>query len=63
MAAEFGNVPAVMALAANAPIRIAGHSRKPPSSTAASAMPLGAQIGPALSLIEASRNPSQASTK
>ena len=50
-------MPAVVALAAKAPTRIAGQTRKPPSSTAASAMPLGAQIGLALGLTEANLQP------
>ena len=57
MTAEVSSVPAVVALAAKAPIKIAGHMRRPPSSTAASAMPVGGQIGLALGLIEASCKP------
>ena len=56
-------MPAVVTLAAKAPMKIAGHRRGPPSSTAASARPVGGQIGLALGLIEASRSPSLASTK
>ena len=63
MTAEVASVPAVVALAAKAPMKIAGHIRKPPSSTAASARPVGGQIGLALGLTEASCNPSLASTK
>ena len=53
MTAEVSSVPAVVALAAKAPMKIAGHIRKPPNSTAASARPVGGQIGLALGLIEA----------
>ena len=63
MTMEVVSDPAVVALAAKAPMKIAGHSRGPPSSTAASATPLGGQIGLALGLIEASIKPSLASTK
>ena len=63
MMAEVSSVPAVVALAAKAAIKIAGQTRKPPSSTAASAKPVGGQIGLALGLMEASRKPSLASTK
>ncbi len=63
ISAEVSKVPAVVALAAKAAATIAGQTRKPPSSTAASAMPLGAQIGLALGLTEASRRPSLANTK
>src|SRR5262245_46966251 len=41
-------VPAVVALAANAPSRIAGATRYPRNSIAASASPVGGQIGVAL---------------
>ena len=61
--AEVSSVPAVVALAAKAPMKIAGQTLKPPSSTAASASPVGGQIGLALGLIEASCKPSLASTK
>jgi hypothetical protein len=60
MNAEVTGVPAVVALAAKAPMKIAGHIRKPPSSIAASARPVGGQIGLALGLIEASCKPSLA---
>ena len=60
--ADVANVPAVVALAANAPTRIAGHIRRPPNSTAASAMPVGGQIGLALGLTEANCKPSLART-
>jgi hypothetical protein len=63
MTAEVSSVPAVVALAAKAPAKIAGQTRKPPSKTAASAMPVGAQIGLALGLTEASVRPSLAKTK
>ena len=46
-------MPAVVRLAAKAPAKIAGQSRRPPKSTAASARPLGGQIGLALGLIDA----------
>ena len=36
-------------------MKIAGQIRKPPSNTAASARPVGGQIGLALGLMEASR--------
>ena len=62
MSADVSSVPAVVALAAKAPMKIAGQIRRPPSSTAASARPVGGQIGLALGLIEASRKPSLAST-
>ncbi len=63
MMAAVSSVPAVVALAAKAPIRIAGQTRKPPSRTAASAKPVGGQIGLALGLMEASRKPNLASAK
>jgi hypothetical protein len=63
MTVEVSRVPAVVALAAKAPMKIAGHIRIPHNTTAASAKPVGAQIGLALGLIEASRKPSLASTK
>ena len=63
MTADVSSVPAVVALAAKAPTKIAGQIRKPASNTAASARPVGGQIGLALGLIEANRSPSLASTK
>jgi hypothetical protein len=42
--AEENNAPSTVTLAAKLPAQIAGHSRPPPSSTAASAMPEGGQI-------------------
>ncbi len=50
MTTDVVRVPAVVALAAKAPMKIAGQRRGPPSRTAASAMPLGGQIGLALGL-------------
>ena len=63
MRAEVSRVPAVVTLAAKAPMKIAGQTRRPQSSTAASARPVGGQIGLALGLMEASCRPSFASTK
>lgn len=40
--------PAVVTLATNAPRKIAGHHRCPPSTSAASAIPVGGQSGVAL---------------
>ena len=57
------SVPAVVALAMNAPAKIAGQMRGPRSNTAASAKPAGGQIGVALGLIEASNRPLFASAK
>jgi len=54
IAADVSRVPAVAALAANAPTRIAGKKRTPPRMTVAKAKPVGAQIGLALGFIEAS---------
>jgi hypothetical protein len=56
-------VPAVVKLAAKAPAKMAGQSRRPPNSTAASASPLGGQIGLALGLIDAKARPSLAEIK
>ena len=61
--AEVASEPAVVALAANAAMRIAGATRYPRNSTAASANPVGGQIWVALGLIEASASPTLASTK
>ena len=63
IAAEVASEPAVVSLAANAATRIAGATRYPRSSTAASANPVGGQIGVALGLIEATSRPSFASAK
>src|SRR5262245_7713586 len=63
MAAAAAIAPWVVILARNAPSRIAGATRYPRSSTAASASPVGGQIGVALGLIDASARPSFASAK
>jgi hypothetical protein len=47
----------VLAFAAKAPSQIAGHTRTPPSSTAASAIPVGAQTVVICSATTARRNP------
>ena len=63
ISAEVASVPAVVALAAKAPIRIAGQMRSPHKRMAASAIPVGGQIGLALGLTEASCRPSLAKMK
>jgi hypothetical protein len=63
MQSEVVSVPAVVRLAAKAAAKIAGQTRGPHKSTAASATPVDGQIGVALGLTEANRRPSLASTK
>jgi hypothetical protein len=55
--------PAVVALAITAAMKIAGQARYPHTSTAASAKPVGGQIGVALGLMEASASPPFARAK
>src|SRR5262245_32310765 len=50
------------AFASNAPIQTAGHKRRPPSSNADNAMPVGAHTVVICSATNASRNPTVAAT-
>ena len=63
MAREVTVEPKVVALARNAPTATAAQTRFPHSRNAASAKPLGGQIGLALGCSEASVSPSLARTK
>src|SRR5712691_3874798 len=58
IAAEVEIDPAVVALAMNAPRKIAGHAGSPRNRTTASAKPVGGQIGLALGCSEARLKPS-----
>src|SRR5262245_44679866 len=63
IASEVASEPAVVAFAIRAPANIAGQTRRPNSSTMASANPVGGQTGVALGLEEASWSPNLASRK
>jgi hypothetical protein len=58
MPIEVATDPAVVTLTRKAPTRIAGQTRKPNSSAAASAIPVGGQTALALAWIDASARPS-----
>ena len=58
MPSELAIDPAVVMLTRNAPMKIAGHTRTPNSSTAASAIPVGGQTGEALACTKAKCSPS-----
>jgi hypothetical protein len=60
---EVGSATLFVTLAANAPSRIAGQSRIPPTRTQPSATPVQGQTGLALGWIDANANPASARAK